>query len=282
MYNKQNITWLASYPKSGNTWFRSFFSALRDEGKVNINHLKTDGNFSNKAILENILELDADILTEEQAISFRRILYTYLSENTKNRLLVKIHDAFSFSPFDLLPLVPEKVTHSSIYIVRNPLDVAISFANHYNTSIEGTILEYINMPNSKIIKNNEFSHPQFPYMLGTWNNHVESWLTLPTFPVHVVRYEDLKSDPFTTFKNALKAVSYPATDSEILQAIEATQFEKLKEQEEQFGFKEKSIFARSFFTTGLSGNWKKVLSKEQITTIKRINEPMMRQFGYWD
>lgn len=279
--SQKQIVWLASYPKSGNTWFRSFLTALLKEKEVDLNQMATDGIFSGKNYIENILDLNSDYLSRQQIESYQRIAFIHLSAKSKKRLFIKIHDAFTRSETDGLPLIPEKPTQSAIYIIRNPLDVVLSLANHIGKSVEKAIERYIINPSGSFVPLSNSSNNQFHQPLGTWSMHVESWLLKPPFPVHFVRYEDMKEKPFETFKAAVQAIGLEVSDEQIQFAIEETRFEKLQKKEQEKGFKEKQIPTSNFFYKGQVGRWKEELNNEQIEKIREINEPMMRHFGYW-
>lgn len=282
MENKKNIVWLASYPKSGNTWFRSFISALRNKGEVDINAISTEGIFSQKIVLEEYLDLDADEIPVSKIDQFKRISFKHQSNISEEKCFVKIHDLYSISEIDHQPIVPEESTLAAIYFVRNPLDVTISMANHNGQSLDKTITKVICNEQAHLVRNKNHAYDQFPQFLGTWNMHVESWKNVTAFPVFFVRYEDLKNNPQDTFTRVLKQIAYEATEEEIRLAIEATQFEKLKNQEAEFGFREKPKACKSFFNKGEVGQWKVQLNQEQTSIIKQFNEPMMREFGYWE
>ncbi|MDF5691007.1 sulfotransferase domain-containing protein [Aquirufa aurantiipilula] len=282
METKKNIIWLASYPKSGNTWFRGFITALKNNGEVNINELATHSIFSNKFLVENNLDIDADDIPVSQIDLFKRISFDYISQKSEENIFVKIHDKYTMSKFDHLPIVPEQNSLAAIYFVRNPLDVTISMANHNGQSIDQVIDKVITNPHAQIAKNKERSKGQFVQFIGSWNDHVMSWKKVTEFPVYFVRFEDLKCNPLDTFTTVLKQIEYDANEAEIKAAIEATRFEKLKKQELEYGFVEKPISSKRFFNKGEIGQWREQLSKEQIHKIKQFNEPMMREFGYWE
>ncbi|CAM4113189.1 sulfotransferase domain-containing protein [Aquirufa beregesia] len=279
---KKNIIWLASYPKSGNTWFRSFITALKNRGEVNINDLKTEGIFSSKISLEDNLDVDADDVRSTQIDIFKRLALTYQSSISEEKNFFKIHDLYSLSEFDNKPIVPIESTFAAIYFVRNPLDVSISMANHNGQSIDQVIEKVMGNPLASISKNSKFLQHQFPQWIGTWNNHVVSWKQVDSFPVYFVRYEDMKQSPKETFTDILHNIGYEASELEINRALEAAKFENLKQQEQEFGFRERPGSSKSFFNKGEMGQWKEQLTKSQIDKIKQINEPMMREFGYWE
>ena len=277
------IVWLASYPKSGNTWFRSFLTALQNDSELDINRMETDGIFSGKELLESVLDLDSDYIKANQIEAFQRLTFAHLSATAKKPLFVKIHDAFTFSAIDKASLIPESPTKVAIYFVRNPLDVILSFANHTGKDIETTIERFMVNEKGQIgAKKSNSPNSQFNQPLGTWSMHVESWLTKPRFPVHFMRYEDMKTKPFETFKAAVEAIGMEVTDEQIQGAIEATEFEKLQKKEQEKGFKEKLIPTSNFFFKGQVGRWKEELTPAQIERIRTVNEPMMRYFGYWE
>lgn len=277
----KNIVWLASYPKSGNTWFRAFLTALLAEGEIDINKLGTNGIFSGKNNIENILDLNADYLNEQEAEMFQRITYDYLAARSTETLFIKIHDAFILSTRDGLPRVSEEGVKQAVYFVRNPLDVALSMANHIGKPVDTAIDKYIaNRAGAFVTKSNS-PYSQFRQPLGTWSMHVESWLTNPSFPVHFIKYEEMKENPFETFKRAVEVLDLDITDEQISRAIEETRFENLQRKEKEQGFREKQIPSSAFFFRGQVGRWKTELTEEQVEKIRNANEPMMRRFGYW-
>lgn len=280
-----NIIWLASYPKSGNTWFRLFLTALKSgEGDFDINVSLTDGIFSGKFHFEDTLDIDSDILQLQEIQHNQSLVWNYISTKAKSKLFVKIHDAFGFLPdFDNRSLVPEEATYKALYFVRNPFDVVPSLANHNGDTIEQTV-HFLNnaaacFSNPKKKKNSAAA--QFYQHLGIWNDHVKSWLIHPNFPVLFLRYEDMKMNSFETFKKAVEFLELPYTDEQIKQALALTAFDKLRKEEESKGFKEKSSHAKFFFNKGEINYGKSLLTEEQIETIKTANEEMMQHFGYW-
>lgn len=276
-----NIIWLASYPKSGNTWFRSFLTALLNQGEIDINKMETDGIFSAKEYIESILDVCTDDLRPREFESFRKIAFTYKAQETTEKSFIKIHDAYTYSKWDGLPLIPAEGSLVALYIIRNPLDVVLSLANHTGLNTEETIRKFINSEEGAFIKKEKKAN-QYYQLMGTWAMHASSWMSQKDIPVHFIRYEDMKAKPFETFKAAVVQMQLDYSDEAILKAIEACDFKKLKQQEESKGFKEKAIPSSAFFFKGETGRWKKELRKEQIRKIMNVNESMMKRFGYWD
>lgn len=278
---ENNIIWLASYPKSGNTWFRSFLTALLNQGEIDINKMETDGIFSAKEYIESILDLSVDDLRPREFEAFRKIAFVHKAQETKKELFVKIHDAYTYSRWDGLPLIPNTGSLVALYLVRNPLDVVLSLANHTGLNIDDTIEKYMNCEEGAFIKKGKTAQ-QYYQLMGTWAMHAASWMNQNEIPVHFIRYEDMKTKSFKTFKAAVVQMKLSYSDEAILKAIEACDFKKLKQQEENKGFKEKQIPSSAFFFKGETGRWKNELTKEQIQKIMTVNESMMKRFGYWD
>jgi hypothetical protein len=285
MESTNKIIWLASYPKSGNTWFRSFLTALKSEYEAfNINELKTDGIFSGKENLEYALDLEADDLHQHEIEKYQGLAWKYVSKKSSKKQFVKIHDAFDFLPHsENKPLVPEEATFKAVYFVRHPFDVVPSLANHSGKNIEETV-KFINDSNASFInikKKKNLAANQFYQHLGTWNEHVKSWLLYPKFPVMFLRYEDMKINSFETFKKAIEFMELDYSDEQINNALEMTKFENLRKQEEEKGFREKGSKTKFFFNKGEMNYGKSLLTEEQIESIKQVNEEMMKHFGYW-
>lgn len=282
---QKRIVWIASYPKSGNTWFRAFLTALHlpSGDELNLNEMVTDGIFSSKHFIEQYLDLNPDYLSKEQIESYKKIAFKHLVEKSDKNTFIKIHDAFTYSNKDGLSLIPEGVSKLAVYIIRNPLDIALSLANHLGKPADYAIDRFITNPSGifgSFTKKNNSSN-QFYQPLGTWSMHVESWLRYPSFPVHFVKYEDLIENPFETFKMVINMIGIEVDERQVINAIEESRFEKLQQKERNQGFKESSAFSSGFFHKGQSGRWKQELTTEQIEKIKKANEPMMRKFGYW-
>lgn len=279
MENK--IILLASYPKSGNTWFRSFLTAIQNDGKVDINTMQTDGIFSSKLFVENVLDLSTDDIRPREFESYRKIAFRNAAEEAKKETFIKIHDAYTYSRWDGLPMISEIGSRVALYFIRNPLDVVLSFSNHSGLSVTDIISQFINNEDAAFVRKIKTSE-QYRQLLGTWEMHVSSWINQKNIPIHVIRYEDMKENPFTTFKEAVVQMQLNYDDKLIQKAINSCDFDKLKQQEVNKGFVEKETTSSAFFFKGESGRWKKELTNEQIKNIMTVNESMMKRFGYWD
>jgi hypothetical protein len=242
--------------------------------------MNTGGIFSGKSVIENSLDLNSDFLYQHEIEEFQTTAHDYLFENLTNPRFIKIHDAYTFSRWTSKPIVPLKSNHLVIYIVRNPMDVAPSFANHSSTDNASIIEKQINNPDGSLVKIKPRATTQFHQLMGSWSMHVNSWSDQTVAPVHLVRYEDMSADPFNTFKEILEKIGLEYTDEQILATIKRTDFKEIKKLEEEQGFREKPNPDNSFFQTGKVGRWKDELTQEQIQSICTIHEQTMKKLDY--
>src|SRR3954466_15905406 len=91
-----DLIWLASYPKSGNTWTRAFLSHyLGDEAdEFDINHLATGPISSNRAIFDQTIGIEASSLLPEEIDSLRAAAFRHLAGERKKTLFMKTHEAW--------------------------------------------------------------------------------------------------------------------------------------------------------------------------------------------
>lgn len=285
-FAQRKIVWLASYPKSGNTWFRAFLTALLGDGSIDINNMKTDGVFSSRKVFDTATDLDSTYLYDSEVKNLLPDVFDHVASTSgKSHLFVKIHDAYTKNANDLA-IVPEQPTLCTIYFIRNPLDVAASFANHNASTIDQRIVLMNNshgvMAKSKSEDGEVNTKNSIEQLMLSWSGHVKSWTDNPEvpFPVLAVRYEDMLNDPFNTFSNAVKFIGLEKTPEEIKNAIGASCFEKLKEQENENGFAEKNRKCESFFRNGKSGGWKHELTAQQIQSLIDNHRGVMEKYGY--
>jgi hypothetical protein len=278
---ENQLIWLASYPKSGNTWFRAFLTALTSGKEVDINQLETGGIYSSRSWIENELDVESDYLTKDEIERFQLLAFKAYGDSLDKPTFMKIHDAYTYFESTGQPKIYSENTRMAVYLLRNPLDVTLSLANHSNISIEVCVEKYMTNPKAAFMLKKNRGGNQFYQPLGLWTNHVKSWKDVRAFPVHVVRYEDMKFNGLDTFFGAVQAMGLPYTREQVQIAMEKVAFDKLKKKEEENGFRERHNPAGVFFHKGEVGRWKKELTEEQIEAVRKANEPMMREFGYW-
>lgn len=224
--------------------------------------------------------LNSSDLHHNEIELLRPQVYKYLSETSGELLFHKIHDAWRILP-DGQPLVPTGITRAALYFIRNPLDVAISFAHHSAISID-KVIEIMNDGSYAFCSREDRLHNQMRQQLLTWSGHVESWVDKSGLPVMVIKYEDMLADTFNVFKRTIDFAGITADDEKIKKALHYSSFENLKKQENEKGFREKVTKSESFFRKGVAGDWKTVLSGSQVQRILRDHGSMMARFGYSD
>ncbi len=270
------ILWLASYPKSGNTWMRAFIhNLLRDADEpVPINELTqfTIGD-TVKSWYAQAAGRPVAGLSHEEWGRLRPLTHHLFTGASADTVFVKTHmrlgEAFG------APLITMECTAGAIYIVRDPRDVAISAAAHFGTDIDGVIA---------LMENPVAGTPEddvnAPQYYGTWSAHVESWTMHKHRALIAVRYEDMLEKPLPTFTKVTRFLGLPAGRARIEKAIRFSSFDVLKAQEQKTGFVERSRRADAFFRTGRAGQWREQLTPEQITRIETAQATVMRRFGY--
>lgn len=277
-YNK--IVWLASYPKSGNTWFRAFLANLlhEDSKTFDINELEGGPIASSRQLFDEATGLASSDLTHEEIENLRPHVFEYIARNTEDVAFHKIHDAFILTS-EGIPLIPYKATRGVLYFVRNPLDVAVSFAHHANLDFS-TIAQAMNNNDYAFGNKTSRLHMQLKQKLLTWSNHITSWVDASSLPVMIIKYEDMMLNSFETFSKAVKFIGMTCEDNKIKEAIDRSNFKELQKQEQEKGFREKSPDSVNFFRKGKIGSWKEELPDSIVIKIVHDHKSMMERLGY--
>lgn len=277
------IVWLASYPKSGNTWFRALLANLDRERSdpVSIEALGAP-NAAGRAAFDRAAGIDSADLTAAEADRLRPQVYWRLAATARGAepVFLKIHDAF-LAPGDGAPLVPTEASRGAIYLVRNPLDVCISFAHHSGWTFDTAIARMADGDYAMARRRDRLDH-QLRQHLSSWSGHVRSWLDNGRMPVHLVRYEDLQAQPVATLAAAIAFAGLERSRAEVERAVEWSRFDRLQAQERSGGFSEKPMRMPGFFRSGRAGGWKEELTAAQVDRIRGDHAAVMRRLGYLD
>jgi hypothetical protein len=271
------IIWLASFPKSGNTWMRAFLHNLMRDPKqgYDINRL---GEFS---FSDSTVAFYSPYVTKpvkdwnyDDVMSARWNAQRDISRMSTDDVFVKTHNAHI--EFNGKPMIHMDLTAGAIYMVRNPLDVCISLADHYACSIDQAI---------GILGNDTMGTPNGDQLVfemhRTWSVHVFSWTKQPGPWLHVVRYEDMLNKPTVAFSRVARFLGINPPRDRLERAIKSSSFKSLRAQEEEKGFRERSYKAEKFFRVGKAGQWRTALSKAQIDRVVDAHREQMARFGYW-
>ena len=277
-----NIVWLVSYPKSGNTWFRMFLAnyLTNSEEPLTLQEIQSASISSSAVDFEDTIGFNPFEMTPEEVDLYRPEMYRLLSkEMEENDLPIykKTHDAYTTNK-DGEPLFPEEVSRCAVYFVRNPLDVCVSFANHSAGKIEKKTESIMNEDATLSGKRTG----QFRQILLSWKNHIQSWKNQSRIPILFVRYEDMLQKPLETFGAAVRFLHLEYNEERLQKAIIHSDFKLLQQMEQEKGFEEKMQLCQSFFWKGKIGNYRDFLSQEQIDRITDYNYDTMKEFGYID
>lgn len=276
------IFWLASYPKSGNTWFRSVLSTCQSgaETPPDINALRTGQIASSRAWLDDVAGFDTADLTQTETANLRPHVYRWSAGNTTDIAYHKIHDAYRMTA-EGQPIIDDEATLGAVYIIRNPLDVAPSYAAHNGTDIDRAIT-LMGDHDHAFARSKTALSAQILQMIGSWSDHVTSWVDAPRLALHVIRYEDMLARPEASFGRALEFLGFAQDANRVARAVDLCRFERMARQEAEHGFRERGVKAEQFFRMGRAGGWRDTLSETQVARIISDHGQVMHRFGYLD
>jgi aryl sulfotransferase len=272
------IWWLASYPKSGNTWLRSFIATLLSGEPADINRMNFLGaNSASRVAFDRVIGIEAADLSLKQQLTLRPRAYQVWAADARRPLYCKAHEAYCLTPAGE-PLFPTAATWGAIYVVRDPRSVAVSLAHHLAVSIDRAIA-LMEDPEAAFSRSDRRLHQQLHQRLTSWSEHVDSWRRAP-FPVHLVRYEDMQAEPHAAFGALATVLGLPSDRDAIAAAVESTSFGRLQAQERASGFAEKPYQMATFFREGRSEGWREALTPEQVARLTAVHGEVMRRLGY--
>ena len=280
---RRPFVWLASYLKSGNTWTRLLLAnfVADSEQAVRINHVHETLLGIQPCVrdwFDRATGLSSSDFTDDEIEPLRPAAFrARAAEAVGGRRFCKVHDALHDTAAGE-PLFPEDVSAGAVYLVRNPLDVAVSWAFHAG---EEDFSEAVTRMNDRrCVLGGGRSHHLRQRLLD-WSGHVESWRSAP-FPVLVVRYEDLLADTAGQLARMTRFLGLEgaADGRRLRRAAEASDFTRLREQEARDGFHERHPRCRRFFRSGRSGDWRRHLSAAQALRVTRRHGAVMRACGY--
>ena len=275
------IIWLASYPKSGNTWVRVFLNSLfyTDNNESDINNLSI-GQFPNRKHFKDITK-NMDDINEFSKHCINAQSKLNLSNET---IFLKTHHAYWRN--GNYKFTDTQNTLGVIYIVRDPRNVITSLKNHYNFKNYDDALKFL-LDDRKVIgtKNSE-KEVDLPHIISSWTNHFNSWKKMSKNYL-LIKYENLINFPELEFEKITKyleiLVNKKFKKTKILDSIKKSSFDNLKKKEQSNGFIEAPISTDqpvSFFNMGPENNWRNLLDKKISSKIEREFKKEMLELNY--
>lgn len=275
--DSERITWLASYPKSGNTWIRCLIQAYRCNGYLDINDMHTGVGDSSACFTRAVSPLSLDDLGDRGQWLLRPAALLNALMAMKPPRMFKTHYA-NVTISGLPAFIPPELTQRAIYIVRDPRSVALSMSQFFNISMKKTVEQ---MSNKEFQVGEYDSGLQVPQVISSWSNNIKSWVSQTIYPVHAVKYEDLMESPQRELRECLEFMGIEPDSERIERAVEAAQLSKIRKTESEQGFAEykHKPLEGQFFNEG-GTRWQTELAPRWIKQIEDDHGDMMRELGY--
>jgi hypothetical protein len=273
-----NIVWLASYPKSGNTWLRAFIFNLIENpprpGRIEDLPAYFEEESKPRWYEPHAGGRPLAELSFDEAMALRPQVHQDIANSrARGSVFTKTHNMFGQHNGAALHNI--SVMAGAIYVVRNPLDVVLSVADHFGISLNQAI-EFMASEETGTPTNEE----NVAGYMGSWSTHVASWTAQSHPSIVVIRFEDMKDKPLKAFTSVANLLGMGADRKRIRKAIQFSDFRVLKQQELKHGFVEKSPSSKSFFRRGMKNQWIESLSEGQVARIVDRHREQMERFGY--
>ena len=272
------IIWIASYPKSGNTWIRSFLSSyIYNQGK----------NFNFEDLLK-IRSFPSDKEINFLKKKFGNYKFTHMAEywdtfqkdiiKNKKNVFLKTHNAAIKIGNNIFANLDN--CEGLIYVIRDPRDVILSYSSHLNLNVEKTF--EIMKKEDLVEKTNDNDDRT---LITSWKNHYNSWKHFPKNKI-LIKYEDLIDAPYETFLKLImflnKIINTNIDNKLIQEAINNVSFDKLQKLEDQSGFPENRSLSKNhkFFKVGKKKQWIHELDKDLLLKINKYFEKELIELNY--
>ena len=283
------IFWIASYPKSGNTWLRALISTyfFSKDGKFNQGLLKNIDQFPTSQYFETF--------NHDKTIPGDTCKYWISAQEKINSIkqvkFFKTHNVFGkINNFDF---TNSQNSIGCIYVVRDPRNVITSLKNHYQLN-DNQALDWITSEKKYIFNVQNFEEDGYSdfQFISSWSTNYKSWKVQKKVPIKIIKYEDLLNSTYVVFSDILKFI-YKLTNNnqklkkdKIKTTLQSTSFDMLKKNEKENGFSE-AVTKREdrskkvpFFNLGPKNDWKKLLNKKIIEKTENVFEKYLEELNY--
>ena len=274
------IVWIASFPKSGNTWLRAFLCSYL--------YMNPEDNNFDFDLFKNILRFPSSKQYEDIGIkpkNFEDVAKNWIAvqekiNSNKKINFLKTHNASG--GLENSPFTNKKNTLGAIYLVRDPRDVLVSYSRHLELSIDKTLELVLEDDHKGWL--NENKKDVLGEIRGSWAQNYNSWKNYYLTEKIIIRYEDLIKDPFNSFSNIIrylnKLFGLEINDEKIKKCIEITDFNKLKNLEMKTGFVENYNKKEPFFNKGKPNQWQNILDEKTAYKLEKKFEKEMQELSY--
>ena len=281
------IIWLASYPKSGNTYVRAFLSAyyFSENGQFDFSQISNIEQFPHEKFFKQ----------KVNSISEASKQWVPIQKEINKDKKIRFFKTHSFlGNYQGNEFTSPETTLGAIYIVRDPRNVLTSLKNHYSFD-DDKALKMITDKTRSLMSNNG-SHASLNF-ISSWAENYLSWFRNNQFRRLFVKYEDLITNKYETFRdiiiftNTLMNRVEGVDKLKLQKAIETTNFDVLKKKEisETFDGSESSFKSwrkfhsenkNLFFNLGPENNWKKILDLKTQKEIETNFKNEMSELNY--
>ena len=281
------ILWIASYPKSGNTWVRSLICSY---------YYTNDGVFTDDTLLKNIGQFpekkyfekfNYNISVPGDTTKFWIKAQESINEDRKFRFF-KTHNFLG--KINNISFTNEENTLGAIYILRDPRNIITSVKNHFEMTYEESLEFMLNERKFTYdyFKKNDYGDFQF---LSSWEKNYQTWINNNIFPTLVIKYEDLINNTYDEFEKIINFIDNlikkknEFDKKKALNALSSTNFSNLKKIENTKGFSE-SLYSKKnnkkipFFHLGPENNWEKELEKDFKVTVNEVFKKNLKELHY--
>ena len=282
------IFWIASYPKSGNTWIRTLISSYyyTEDGIFKESKIHNIDQFPQKKYFKDF-KYDKTIVNDTARLWLKAQKKINLDKKLR---FFKTHNAFG--NLNGNPFTDNTNSIGAIYVVRDPRNVITSLKNHYELN-DNQAYSWMTNENNYLydihnFKEDGYSDFQF---ISSWSTNYKSWKVQKKIPIKIIKYEDLLNETYLIFKDLINFINIIVNNSEqinkdkLKKAIDSTLFDKLRKEEQDKGFTE-SVLSRDgkrkipFFNLGPKNDWNKILNIKMVKKIEEVFAESMKDLSY--
>jgi len=265
------LNWVASFPKSGNTWIRLVAQAYHT-GEPNVQGQARLGDVGAQ-VWHDISPLPHTDIPVQLEPWLRPSAMFNIALMKEGAVPVKSHHGNYV--IGGMKLWREPWTDLVVNPVRDPRDVCCSLKDHMGHESYIEAARFMDQRGAQIDDEDSMTH-----YIGSWSMHVESWLD-SDLDVLTVRYEDMQDAPVETFTGIMAHLLEREPDSKRLEeAVRKCEFDRLQKKEQEHGFPEATDEQDQFFRKGEAEGWKDELPGEVADKIVEDHADTMDTLNY--